>query len=373
MSTKTPLYDRHVSLEARIVSFGDWLLPVQYAGVLAEHRQCRTAAVVFDTSHMGQFVLRGPAAAEQLGRIGTQDAEALAIGRCRYGFLLNDAAGVLDDTILMRLGEQEFLLVVNAGPSEGDWQWIESHLAGDVELSSLSAAGWGKVDLQGPASARVLAGRVDVDLAALAYFGVSRARCLGRDCILSRTGYTGELGYEIMAAGEDLRAIFEALLSDEAVAPAGLGARDSLRLEMGYPLYGHELSVEHNPIEAGLGMFAAGGREFIGSRRLAELADAGPRRKLVAFRAASRRRTNPANEVRFEGRSVGAVTSGAFSPSLEVSIGLAYVEAPLADVGRELVVDTGRCELPVTVCEKPLYVNGTCRTKEITGPMEPSK
>jgi aminomethyltransferase len=362
MAKQTALHDRHVALGGRMVDFGGWRLPVQFEGVLAEHRQCRTSAVVFDTSHMGQFVLRGPDAAERLGRVCTQDAEALPVGRCRYGFLLNEDAGVLDDTILMRLGEEELLLVVNAATAEADRRWLEARLGGDVELVDRSAAGWGKVDLQGPASARVLAGQVEIDLAAMAYFSVVGGRCCGRECVVSRTGYTGELGYEIMAAAGDLGAIFDELLSNPAVKPAGLGARDSLRLEMGYPLYGHELSVEHNPIEAGLSAFAAGGRDFIGSARLRELEQAGPTRRLAAYRARSRRRTNSGNEIRCDGRAVGAVTSGAFAPSLDVSIGMGYVELDFAEAGRELVVDTGRCELAVTVSERPLYRDGTCRT-----------
>ena len=365
MPRETALYDRHVALGGRLVEFGGWTLPVQYEGVLSEHRRCRSSAVVFDTSHMGQFLFRGPEAARQLGWIGTQDAEALAVGRCRYGFLLNEGAGVLDDTILMRLGPEELLLVVNAGTAEGDLRWITGHLGPGVEMENRLADGWGKIDLQGPAAARALGPLVDVDLRALGYFGVSRAVCCGRRCVLSRTGYTGELGYEIMAPGEELGTIFDRLLADEAVGPAGLGARDSLRLEMGYPLYGHELSTEHDPIEADLAGFARPEREFIGAARLRELAGGPPTRKLVAFRAGSRRRANPRDAILAEGRTVGAVTSGAFSPSLEVSIGMGYVELASADAGRGLVVDTGRAELPVVVAEKPLYGGGTCRTKDL--------
>jgi len=365
MALKTPLHDRHVALGGRIVEFGDWLLPVQYRGVLAEHGHCRQAAAVFDTSHMGQFLLRGPDAAAQMAHVGTQDAVALPVGRCRYGFLLDDAAGVIDDTILMRLAEEEFLLVVNAGTAAGDFQWVRGHLAGEVELVNRSAEGWGKVDLQGPRSAKVLGALVDVDLRELGYFGVARGRCCGGECVLSRTGYTGELGYEVMAAAADLPEIFDRLLAEEAVEPAGLGARDSLRLEMCYPLYGHELSTEHNPIEADLARFVRPDREFVGAAKLRDVARAGPRRKLIAFRSASRRRTNGGNPILSDGRPVGTVTSGAFSPSLEVSIGMGYVEADLARPGREMLVNTGRVELPVTICDKPLYTGGTCRTKDL--------
>jgi len=362
MSSKTVLYDRHVSLGGRIVDFAGWLLPVQYEGVLAEHRHCRTSAVVFDTSHMGQLLLRGPDAAEQLSRIGTQNAEAMPVGVCRYGFLLNEDAGVIDDTVLMRLGDSEFLLVVNAGPAAGDRQWLADHLGGEVELVDRSADGWGKIDLQGPESACVLQPLVNVDLAQMGYYRLARCTCCGRACVISRTGYTGELGYEIMAPGADLRTVFDELLARPEVRPAGLGARDSLRLEMGYPLYGHELSTGHNPVEAGLAAFAQPDRDFVGSAAIRAITQAGTPRKLAAFRSDSRRRANAGNEIRSSGQPVGAVTSGAFSPSLEISIGMGYVEAAVAGPGRKLVVDTGRCELTVTVSEKPLYPNGTCRT-----------
>jgi aminomethyltransferase len=312
---------------------------------------------------MGQFVVRGPDAADQLSRIGTQNARDLARGACKYGFLLNADAGVIDDTILMRLGLEEFLLVVNAGPTAGDFHWLSEHLDGAVELVDRSTGGWGKIDLQGPLSARVLQPMVNIDLMTMGYYRVRRGECLGRDCVISRTGYTGELGYEIMAPEADLQAIFDELLARDEVKPAGLGARDSLRLEMGYPLYGHELSVEHNPIEAGLGSFIDPADDFIGSREIKALIETPLPRKLVAFRAESRRRTNPGNEIFWDGQPVGVVTSGAFSPSLEISIGMGYVQTLLTEPGRRLMVDTGRCELPVTVSRKPLCRDGTCRTR----------
>ena len=363
MSSKTPLYDRHVSLGGRVVDFAGWELPVQYEGVLAEHRHCRKSAVVFDTSHMGQFLFRGPEAAGQLNRIGTQNAGTMPPGACRYGFLLNEDGGVIDDTILMRLGVDEFLLVVNAGPSAGDLLWLGEHLGGAVEITDRSSDGWGKIDLQGPLSARVLQAMVNIDLRTMGYYKVARGECCGRQCIVSRTGYTGELGYEIMAPGADLRVIFDELLARDEVKPAGLGARDSLRLEMGYPLCGHELSADHNPVEAGLGAFLEPCRDFIGSPAVDALKDIPGPRKLIAFRAESRRRANPGDDILWDGQIVGAVTSGAFSPSLEISIGMGYVRSPLSEPGRRLVVNTARGELPVTVSRKPLYRDGTCRTR----------
>jgi len=360
---KTALHDRHVALGGKIVDFAGWLLPVQYESILSEHQQCRSSAVVFDTGHMGQFLLTGPATTEQLGKICTQDPAAIKIGRCKYGFLLNEKGGVLDDTILMRLAEDKFLLVVNAGPLDGDLQWIQANLAGaaGVELVNRSADGWSKVDLQGPRAAEVLAPMVDIDLHQLRYFGVTEAICCGRKFVLSRTGYTGELGYEIMAPADDLVCIFDHLMESPIVTPAGLGSRDSLRLEMCYPLYGHDLNPQRTPVEADLGVFVKSQRAFIGSEVVRGQIAAGTAQKLIAFRSDSRRRANPDNTILHTGQTVGTVTSAAFSPSLKVSVGMGYVDASLAKTGQELVVDTGRVELPVVVCEKPLYTDGTCR------------
>ena len=376
MATRTVLHERHVARAARMVEFSGWQLPVQYEGVLAEHKHCRSHAVIFDTSHMGQFLIRGAAAGSQLAQVCTQNAPMLEVGRCRYGFLLNEDAGVIDDTILMRLGGDEFLLVVNAGTQAGDWEWLGAHLDATVERINLCAAdGWGKIDLQGPQSFEALrplsepsaqSGASDRDiLSSLRYFSVARLRVAGRECIVSRTGYTGELGYEIMAPGDSLCAIFDALKAHPMVKPAGLGARDSLRLEMCLPLYGHELDLEHNPIEAGLEPFVPLKHDFIGARRLREIQAAGPRRRLIAFKSGSRRRCNSGDAIVLEGRPIGTVTSGAFSPSLEVSIGMGYVDAACAATAKRLIIDTGRAELDVEISQRPLYRRGTCRANVI--------
>lgn len=365
MPNKTVLHDLHLATGGKVVDFHGWALPVQFEGVLSEHKHTRQAVSVFDTSHMGQFLLQGPDIARELSSICTQNAELLKVGRCRYGFLLNEQGGVIDDTILMRLGELEFLLVVNAGTLEADHKWLVSHLPEDARLLDLSGDGWAKVDLQGPQSFAVLAPIVDFDLATLGYFGVTRGKCLERDCIISRTGYTGELGYEIMAAGEDLLAIATHLIEQPNVKPAGLGARDSLRLEMCYPLYSQELDTDHTPLEAGLDYFIPDNHEYIGLVELGLQKEAGLERKLVVFTAATRRRPNPGNKILCEGKEVGVVTSGAFAPSLEVSVGMGYINADLAEVGRELQIDTGRAQMPVVVVDKPLYKEGTCRTKDL--------
>ena len=360
---KTFLYDRHVRLSGRMVDFHGWFLPVQYEGVLAEHRRCRRSAALFDTSHMGQIRICPPDP-DRLNRITTQDAAALSPGRCRYGFLLNERGGILDDTILMRLGERDFLLVVNAGAAVRDLEWIRSHLGEDV-VGDQSAEGWSKIDLQGPSSAEVLSPLAEIDLSELGYFHVAGGCVCGCQCILSRTGYTGELGYEIFAPDDGIATIFQGLLADPRVGPAGLGARDSLRLEMCYPLYGQDIDEDTNPVEADLGVFLREEHEHIGAAALKEIAAAGAKRKLVAFVAGTRRRTQHGDDICCEGRIVGKVTSGAFSPTLNVSIGMGYVPPDLSAPGTELTVRAARAEVPVTVAEKPLYKEGTCRTKNV--------
>jgi len=344
-----------------MVDFHGWELPVQYEGILAEHRHCRQAACLFDTSHMGQLLIR--AAPEALGRVTSQNAAALAVGRGRYGFLLDEEGRILDDTILMRLDEEGFLLVVNAATAEADYAWVREHLAGGMVMAQ-HEQGVGKLDLQGPLSAQVLAPHTDADLRPLAYFANTPARVCGHDCLLSRTGYTGELGYEIYAPGDAIVAIFRELAADERVRPAGLGARDSLRLEMGFPLYGQDIDAGTTPFEAGLEGFVPLDHGFIGAEALGRLAAEPPTRRLVAFAAEGRQRAKAGGELRRGGRPVGVVTSAAFSPSLEVSIGMGYVAPELAEPGCVLAAETLRKELSVRVAERPLYPHGTCRTRK---------
>ena len=364
LSKRTVLYDRHVALGGRMVDFHGWALPVQYEGILAEHRHCRSSACLFDTSHMGQIIIR-TGDPQAVSRVTTQDAAGLKVGRAKYGFLLNEAGGIIDDTVLMRLADGEFMLVVNAATASGDFEWLSGHLRRKAELIDQSAAGWGKVDLQGPLAGQVLAGLTDADLRDLGYFQVTRAAVCGRQCILSRTGYTGELGYEIYAPGETISDIFDEILADGRVKPAGLGARDSLRLEMCYPLHGQDIHDQVNPLEADLGSFLESRHEYIGSAALARIAETGPARKLIAFTTRGRRRARPGDEIRHAGQASGTVTSAAFAPSLDVSIGMGYVASRLAEPGTAVTIAGARAEIPAVVADKPIYKQGTCRTKEI--------
>ncbi len=354
----TPLYEKHLQASGRMVDFAGWLLPIQYESMLAEHRHCRSAVSLFDTCHMGQFRITGPAAAAELSRALTQNAESLPVGRCRYGFLLNENAGVIDDTILLRLSADDFLLVVNAGPSAGDAVILQQRLS---RASLTIQSDWGKLDVQGPASRAVLKPLAEADLAALPYFAGCHAVVNGVAGIVARSGYTGELGYEIFLPADALPALWDKLLEHPSVKPAGLGARDSLRLELAYPLFGHELSTEINPVEAGLAGFLDPFGPFVGAEAVRKIMQACPARTLVALQSKERRPFRHGDAILYEGKQVGDISSGAFSPSLDVAIGMGFIPATLAKPGTELTIKTARAAIPVTVIEKPFYKNGTCR------------
>lgn len=363
MAEKTYLYDQHKAAGGKMVEFGRWLLPVQFEGIIAEHDHCRSAVSIFDTCHMGQFLVRGPNAAKWLSWVCTQNAEKLGVGKCRYGFFLSESGGVRDDAIMCRLAEDEFLLTVNADPTHRDMHWLEAHRCdGGVELIDQSLI-WGKFDVQGPDAFNVLAELTGFDLGTLKFYNARRGSICGREGIIARTGYTGELGYEIYLPGRDLPDVFETVAAKDGVKPAGLGARDLLRLELCYPLYGQDVTEEINPIEADSDRFISFDREFIGSEPLKKIVEQGPSRRLMAMKSETRRRADHGQEIRSGEESVGVITSGTFSPSLGVSVALGYVRTDLCEPGTQLTVKTPRRDLPMTVAEKPLYTEGTCRKK----------
>jgi aminomethyltransferase len=311
---------------------------------------------------MGQFLITGPDAPAQLAAAVTQDAISLRIGRGKYGFILNEDGGVIDDTILFRLDETEYLLIVNAGTTAGDLAVLQNRLNGQTDLQYLGD--WGKLDVQGPKAVETLGPLADEALSSLKYFGVARMDVQGRTAIVARSGYTGELGYEIFMPGDGLPALADALVDNDAVKPAGLGARDSLRLEIGYPLYGHELTADITPIDAAMQPFLDLKRDFVGVEALRKQAQNPPLRTLVALKTDQRRRFDAGDAILDStGRNVGEVTSGAFSPSLGVAIGMGYVERARATTDSELTIHTKRAEIPARVADRPLYKDGTCRTK----------
>ncbi len=349
----TPLYEAHIKAGARMIDFSGWLMPVQYDGIVAEHTRTRSDASMFDTCHMGRFDVAGVGADEALSRVLTADVMRMRNGQCRYGFLLDDDGGVLDDLIAYRFNADHWMLVVNAGTRAGDVSWFREQLPSTVTFADESDR-TGKLDVQGPGSLEVASRVLSVDVSSLGYFKFLEFTRAGDRLIVSRTGYTGEKGIEVYGPVPAICALWEAFLA-AGVRPAGLGARDTLRLEAGLPLYGHELNRSITPVEAGMERYAMKQAPFIGKEAMSRHLAAGPARRLCGFRTRSRQSARAGNVVRDGGAVVGEVTSGSFSPSLQYAIGFAYVETPSAIVGRPLLIDTGRNVLDAEVVGTPFY------------------
>ena len=356
----TPLLARHQSLKALLAPFGGWNMPIQYEGIIAEHRWCREKASLFDICHMGEFLFKGDFAASGLEDVFTFSVKAIPVGRSRYGFLLNESGGIIDDLIVFRLAEDEAMIVVNAATIANDFAVIRSRLKPGGVFSDISAA-TGKLDLQGPLSREVLVEAFGGEIEKIPYFKFIRMNILGTDAIVSRTGYTGELGFEIYGENDMIVECWRRLLADERVKPAGLGARDVLRLEMGYSLYGSDIDETTNPLEAGLGQFVDFGKDFIGRAALVRLREKGPARIKVAFRVNSRRSPRHHYRIIHNGLDVGHVTSGVFSPALGCGIGLGYVEPESAAPGTVLTISHDTTTMEAVVTELPFYKGGSLR------------
>jgi aminomethyltransferase len=352
---RTPLYDLHRELGGRIVAFAGWELPVQYpAGILAEHQHCRTAAALFDVSHMGQVRLDGADAASALERLVPADLQSLASGRARYTQLTDDAGGILDDLIVSNAGDHLFV-VVNAGNRDADLAHLRAALEPAIRVTEL--ADRALLALQGPQAGAVLA-RLAPACAELRFMSTALMDVAGRPCRVSRLGYTGEDGFEISVPAAAAVALARRLLAEPEVAPAGLGARDSLRLEAGLPLHGHDIDPATTPVEAGLA-FSIGRRRreqggFPGAdlilRQLAE----GPARRLVGIRPEGRAPAREGTAIqRPDGSSIGTVTSGGFGPTVGGPVAMGYVAADASAPGTEIVLLVRGKPLPARVAELP--------------------
>ncbi|MDD5129476.1 MAG: glycine cleavage system aminomethyltransferase GcvT [Candidatus Omnitrophica bacterium] len=349
---KTPLYEVHLKLGAKMAPFGGWMMPIQYRGILAEHAHTRQQVSVFDICHMGEFLLQADPSSSGFDRLVTQNITAMPFGTCRYGFILNEQAGVLDDLIVYRINETSWMIVVNAATIAADFAHFKAHISANCSLENVSDK-MAKLDVQGPQSFEVLKNIFGQEIASLKYYTFAELKIFDQQsCIVSRTGYTGELGYEIYIANEYVGRLWELLLKDERVLPAGLGARDTLRLEMSYPLYGQDLDLNHTPVDAGLAKFVDFSKDFIGREALAKEQKTGPKEHLIYFQADSRRAPRHGFNILDKGRHAGIVTSGSFSPSLGVGIGMGYV-ADNYDIGAQLVVKQDSVEIPVEVVRRP--------------------
>lgn len=355
----TPLTEEHRALGAKLAPFGGWLMPIQYAGIIAEHQWTRRNVSVFDICHMGEFMIRGDAVKTGFNRIVTFELTTLPIGSCRYGFILDDRGGIIDDLIVYRIGREEWMVVVNAATTAKDEAHFRKHLSGGACFANISA-GTGKLDLQGPGSLEVMQKLVGPRVGGLSYYTFGQYDLLGEKVIISRTGYTGELGYELYIPAEKVTDLWRLILADERVKPAGLGARDTLRLEMGYPLYGQDLTEETTPIEGDKAPFVDLKKDFLGK---AGMTAERPYKRLIYFTAASRRAPRHNYRIMVGGRDAGVVTSGSFSPSLSCGIGMGYVNAP-CPVGTEIVLKENDIEIAATVTDKPFYKDGSARRAE---------
>jgi aminomethyltransferase len=337
-------------------------MPIQYAGIVPEHLHTRAHASIFDTCHMGEFEFQGPGAESDLEGLVTQSVSSMKDGQCRYGFMLNEQGGVLDDITVFRRNSDHFFMVVNAGTLAADAEWVRRHLSSETRFSDLSS-GRAKLDIQGPRSRELMEAVTGSPLPELGYFRFCDSNLCGIPCTLSRTGYTGEWGYEFYFDADSAGHLWHEFLGNSGIRPAGLGARDTLRLEVGYPLYGHELNSEQTPVAAFGGQFVDTSKSFIGHEAVVRELDEGPPRKMCGLRLQSKRAAREGARVTLDGAEVGSVTSGSLAPSLRIAVAIAFVDSNLTEPGTPLKIQIRGKSLPAEVVELPFYRDGTARKK----------
>lgn len=354
----TPLHDRHLALKARMAPFGGFDMPIQYTGILQEHLACRQGVAIFDTCHMGEFHIAGPSARADLERLVSCPLATLAVGQCRYGLLCNPEGGVMDDLIVYRLADADYLVVVNAGTQDADFAWMRAHLSPSTRAENQSAT-TAKLDIQGPASPRLLNRLLESPITDLRYYRFHHNRFGNRPVLVSRTGYTGEIGFEVYGDADSALALWDACIANGAV-PAGLGARDTLRLEVGLPLYGQELDASRNAAESGFASAISPTNAFIGA---AAVRDPTRRRQTLAGIALEGRRAARAGDTVLgpDHAPIGTVTSGSFAPSLGSAIALGYLDLPHAQPEATVLIQTARDTLPGRVTKPPFYRDGSVR------------
>lgn len=352
---RTPLYHVHVEAGARMVPFGGWEMPVQYAGIIVEHKNVREACGLFDLSHMGEIEITGERALEFVQKVTTNDAASLAPGQVQYSIMCRPDGGIIDDILVYR-DTDRFILVVNAANTTKDYEWLKSQAFDGVRVENKSDD-TALIAIQGPRSEEVLAPLTDVDLGHLRYYRFTRGSVAGAQALISRTGYTGEDGFEIYVSPEDSETVWREIMQEGerfGIMPVGLGARDSLRLEMAYSLYGHEINESTTPVEAGLMWVVKPAKgDFIGRQAILDVKAKGPARKIIGFELAGRNVPRQGFPIEKDGQVIGEVTSGTFSPILERSIGLAYVDVAHASVGNSVDVVIRDKRIAATLVSTP--------------------
>lgn len=339
---KTPLYDEHVKLGGDVVDYAGWYLPIKYEGLVQEHEAVRNKVGLFDVSHMGEIIIKGKDALKFTDYLMTNDISKVVDNQIIYTFMCQPDGGVVDDLLVYRYGPEYFYLVVNASNSDKDYQWILDHKDGfDVEITNISDT-VGEIAIQGPLAQKVLQKLTKTDLNKITFFTFDRnANVNGVECMISRTGYTGEDGFEIYTSNEGIVKVWKDLLEagkEEGIKPAGLGSRDTLRFEASLPLYGHEISETITPLEGGFKYFVKLDKEsnFIGKEALNKQWDEGLTRKLAGFEMIDRGIPREEYEIQKDGRKIGHVTTGYMSPTLKKSIGNALIEPQYTELGTEI-------------------------------------
>jgi aminomethyltransferase len=364
---RTPLFDTHVSLGARMVPFGGWEMPIQYASILDEARAVRSRAGIFDVSHMGRVDIQGPGAAAFLDRVLSINVQAMRTGRARYNLICNEAGGIIDDCIVYRRGEAHFLLIPNAANTPTVLVWL-ARWSPDYPVSSLIKGGperqvrienvtsrFAMIAHQGPQALAMLQELTSTDLSSIRPFAAVEAQVAGEDTLLARTGYTGEDGFELILPSEAAPRVWK-LLMDKGAVPCGLGARDVLRLEAGLLLHGNDMDTSANPYEAGLEKFVEPDREgYVAGAALRRIRDQGVDRRLVGFNMVERGIPRHGYPIVHDSRQIGQVTSGGHSPTLDMSIGLGYVPTDYSTVGSRFHVDIRGRLVEAEVTSLPFY------------------
>ena len=359
MIKNTALTEKHMALGAKLVPFAGYNMPVQYEGVNAEHETVRNGVGVFDVSHMGEFLLTGPDALDLIQRVTTNDASTLTIGRAQYSCLPNGKGGIVDDLIIYRMKEEQYLLVVNASNIEKDWNWISSHNTKNVEMRNLSDD-YSLLAIQGPKAIEAMQALTSVDLSAIKYYHFEVGPFAGIEhVIISATGYTGSGGFEIYCKNSEAEQLWDKVFEAGAaygIKPIGLAARDTLRLEMGFCLYGNDIDDTTSPIEAGLGWITKFTKDFTDSELLQKQKEEGVSRKLIAFEMIDRgipRHDYPIQDA--NGTIIGKVTSGTMSPSMKIAIGLGYVTTEFSQPDSEIYINVRDKGLKAKVVKLPFY------------------
>lgn len=355
----TALTATHIKLGAKMVPFAGYNMPVSYEGVNAEHETVRNAVGVFDVSHMGEFLVTGSKAIELLQKVCSNDVLKLADGKAQYTCMPNETGGVVDDLIIYRFNEEKYLLVVNASNLEKDWNWISQHNTMDATLRDLSDE-YALFAIQGPKTAEAMQPLTEIKLDAMKFYSFEVATFAGvENVIISATGYTGSGGFEIYCKNEDAQVIWDRVFEagkDFGIKPIGLAARDTLRLEMGFCLYGNDIDETTSPLEAGLGWIMKFNKDFINSEALKAEKEKGLKRKLVGFELEGRGIPRHGYEiVDNDGKIIGEVTSGTMAPSLDKGIGLGYVTTEFATPGSEIFIQVRKKALPAKVVKTPFY------------------